>query len=571
MKIKILFFLLLSYAHLAYSNIEVTIDYKTGSRESSGYDIEYHDGQNHNEEIQREYDNAVLKALNSLQKTEGSIQNLSERVSQKLTEQFNMDVHVNLNQRFKDYLGSFNKKQRENYRQFQNHLTDDIFNPKFQSKNLNKKISFDTSKNSDLKALNTYRRAEEVKYNQFTENDRFREANFAQNLIEIRQYKSDQVDDQTLFGLNEMADSALDNEPSKFTNLLETFLAVGAFKEGFSAKMIANFNPLNVIDPIEYDCHSDACQVGELVADAISIFIGGYELISGVAISSAGGAATLALVPAIPATGGAAVAPMAGTIAVTVAGTAVAAQGATAIASGFNDLYGKISTKLNLDKIKESVQNIKEFGYKGTKKIVDSTRKLGASTKDKVLSFANSFRNNPKAFDKIDDITENITKSKAFKSAIDNVPVNKAMFYVRESGEAIPSTSYKYIDSNAPDLQKILSDGHMPARTSNRPHYGSFNKYNNANDAMDALQLAKKPDGTPWNDARYRVEFDTLQHIDEIEVPRGKWGEADYLEPLTKDYTDFGDGGATQIIFKSKTKVKEVVDLKTGEIVFPKP
>jgi hypothetical protein len=41
---------------------------------------------------------------------------------------------------------------------------------------------------------------------------------------------------------------------------------------------------------------------------------------------------------------------------------------------------------------------------------------------------------------------------------------------------------------------------------------------------------------------------DTLQIFDDIRIPYGKHGDANYLEPLTKDYSPFGIGGATQAV-----------------------
>jgi len=46
----------------------------------------------------------------------------------------------------------------------------------------------------------------------------------------------------------------------------------------------------------------------------------------------------------------------------------------------------------------------------------------------------------------------------------------------------------------------------------------------------------------------YRVGFDTLGIIDDIGIPYGKYGAANYFEPITKDYMNLGVGGATQAI-----------------------
>jgi hypothetical protein len=50
------------------------------------------------------------------------------------------------------------------------------------------------------------------------------------------------------------------------------------------------------------------------------------------------------------------------------------------------------------------------------------------------------------------------------------------------------------------------------------------------------------------HDASVRASFDTLQLIDDLRIPKGQWGKADYLEPITKDFTEYGSGGATQAI-----------------------
>ncbi len=57
-------------------------------------------------------------------------------------------------------------------------------------------------------------------------------------------------------------------------------------------------------------------------------------------------------------------------------------------------------------------------------------------------------------------------------------------------------------------------------------------------------------------------EFDTLHIIDDIHVPKGKWGEADWLEPVTKDFPQYGEGGATQAITYGNIKLDNVKDLR---------
>ena len=69
------------------------------------------------------------------------------------------------------------------------------------------------------------------------------------------------------------------------------------------------------------------------------------------------------------------------------------------------------------------------------------------------------------------------------------------------------------------------------------------------------------------NDAQLRLEFETFQVINDIQVPYGQRGTADYLEPLTKDYDVLGVGGGTQAITKSEFNLKRIVNTKTGEIL----
>jgi hypothetical protein len=142
------------------------------------------------------------------------------------------------------------------------------------------------------------------------------------------------------------------------------------------------------------------------------------------------------------------------------------------------------------------------------------------------------------------------------------------MFYVKNSGEAVPSTGYKYIDSKSQELGNILENGHLPARPLDKPHYITFNKFENSATAIDKLQLPKASEGKLYNDAAYQVKFDTLQTIDELRIPNGKWGSSSYLEAMTQDFPEFGSGGATQAIYTKEINVLEVKNMTTGEIIY---
>lgn len=72
------------------------------------------------------------------------------------------------------------------------------------------------------------------------------------------------------------------------------------------------------------------------------------------------------------------------------------------------------------------------------------------------------------------------------------------------------------------------------------------------------------------HDAAIRLEFDTSQILDDVRIPKGAWGQADYLEPLTKDFPQFGEGGATQAVTSMPFDVTRIVDLRTGRVIFEK-
>ena len=63
------------------------------------------------------------------------------------------------------------------------------------------------------------------------------------------------------------------------------------------------------------------------------------------------------------------------------------------------------------------------------------------------------------------------------------------------------------------------------------------------------------------HDASIRGSFDTLQIIDDIRIPKGVWGKASWLEPITKSYPEYGAGGATQAVTNQKIKLDSLIDL----------
>lgn len=70
--------------------------------------------------------------------------------------------------------------------------------------------------------------------------------------------------------------------------------------------------------------------------------------------------------------------------------------------------------------------------------------------------------------------------------------------------------------------------------------YFSFDKMDDAIVAQGKLQIPYRP--------KYRIEFDTLDINDDISIPKGNWGRADYLELIIKDFHKYDPGKDTQAI-----------------------
>jgi RHS repeat-associated protein len=131
-------------------------------------------------------------------------------------------------------------------------------------------------------------------------------------------------------------------------------------------------------------------------------------------------------------------------------------------------------------------------------------------------------------------------------------------FYARQDGTLVPSQGYRHVSSNAPYLADLVKTGRMPANS--RGTYLSFTRIDDLSTAPGLLQVP--------HDAAIRIEFDTADIADELAIPRGKWGEADYLEPITKDFPEFGPGGATQAITRQPIQATRIVDLRTGNVLY---
>ena len=122
-------------------------------------------------------------------------------------------------------------------------------------------------------------------------------------------------------------------------------------------------------------------------------------------------------------------------------------------------------------------------------------------------------------------------------------------FYAAPNGDVVPATAYRYMNSKyAKETMESMS---APGS------YFGFEKFDSAGDARDAFQVNPK-----WSDCKLRGEFDTLQVISKMYVPREFGDTGPGLEPFTRCYPQHGKGGCQQFIYKGKIYFKNVDIIK---------
>lgn len=130
---------------------------------------------------------------------------------------------------------------------------------------------------------------------------------------------------------------------------------------------------------------------------------------------------------------------------------------------------------------------------------------------------------------------------------------NSADFYVKPNCDAVPATGYRYMSSKYRDVTKKT----MTVPANDNGAYVGFEKFSKSSDVQNSFQISPE-----WSDAKLRGEFDTLQVIDNLEIPTSMGNTTDILEPITFAYPEYGSGGVAQLITKSKIHLRSVEDLK---------
>jgi hypothetical protein len=125
---------------------------------------------------------------------------------------------------------------------------------------------------------------------------------------------------------------------------------------------------------------------------------------------------------------------------------------------------------------------------------------------------------------------------------------SKPDFYVGSNGDTLPSTAYRYMNSK-------YTSSTMASKEAPLSYFG-FDKYNTGAEARDAFQISKS-----WSDARLEGKFDTLQLFDKsgnplVRVPMEAGDKGIIPEPFTRYYSQYGKGGAAQLVPKNDMSVK---------------
>jgi hypothetical protein len=86
--------------------------------------------------------------------------------------------------------------------------------------------------------------------------------------------------------------------------------------------------------------------------------------------------------------------------------------------------------------------------------------------------------------------------------------------------------------------------------------YVGFEKVDASATAKDRFQLPTT------STAKYRLEFDWQAAKDNVKIPRGSQGSAEWFEPICRDYPEFGAGGGGQLLIDgAEVPIKKIWDI----------
>lgn len=141
-----------------------------------------------------------------------------------------------------------------------------------------------------------------------------------------------------------------------------------------------------------------------------------------------------------------------------------------------------------------------------------------------------------------------------------SIAAAKPDFYVGPSGaeSTMPSTAFRYMGyQNADGSVNKYAQQAIDTKSARLSYFG-FEKLETGDAVTEAFQIRAPKHVTPtdpdpaWSDGRLRLEFDTLQLYENgkprVAVPYSHGGTGSELEPFTSVYTQYGKGGAQQLV-----------------------
>lgn len=134
------------------------------------------------------------------------------------------------------------------------------------------------------------------------------------------------------------------------------------------------------------------------------------------------------------------------------------------------------------------------------------------------------------------------------KGIANEIPSAKGVdFYVSPGGQAIPSRGYRALSGES-NIAEAL-EGTISSRN---PTYITFDNIRGMKpqEVQSLLQLPKTPS--------HAVQFDTLQLLDDLSIPTGKWNTTNVPEPITTTFPKWGKGGGTQAITNQPISINDL-------------
>jgi hypothetical protein len=133
-------------------------------------------------------------------------------------------------------------------------------------------------------------------------------------------------------------------------------------------------------------------------------------------------------------------------------------------------------------------------------------------------------------------------------------------------------TAYRYVGSDSKYLETIKKEGIIP---SSQATYFTLDKYEDAQTAIDKIQILSNKEGKLNSDMVWRLEFNADPLVGKSEFPNAQYGKYNYPEPVAVTYhydANGGNkplsGGASQFTTREQIKLNKMVNLITGETIY---